>query len=176
MQPKQIPSSWIDRFIEAQWKFETPAYQAILKERLDDLCRRNITQGEAIPYLKSAGWSIDFAVVYGNFLKFVEDNNTKKDETKMSNNDNSIPVPQVQQLLRELVMQMAEAAGFRDIAEGEEIKDYRYSLMEFLQSMNVKDDTVAKDQTVEMLSELSVRLDQSRELTKTLLLYYKDKQ
>jgi hypothetical protein len=174
MKPSQISSNVLDKFIEAQWGFETPAYQVILKERLSDLCRRDVNEGEAIHYLKSAGWSIDFAVIYSNFLKYVKDN-TKVEETEdmKDKNVDAIPVTQVQQLLRELVIQLASAASFRPIEESEDIKEYRKAFMEYLAQYNSGLDATAKEQTNIILQELKDNLKRSDELARTLSVFFK---
>lgn len=174
MRPSQIPNNLLDKFIESQWGFETPAYQVILKERLSDLCRRDIKEGEAIHYLKSAGWSIDYAVIYGNFLKYVNDQVNEEETKEMKDKKvDAIPVQQVQQLLRELVIQLASAASFRPIEESEDIKEYRKEFMEYLaQRTNQVDDT-AKDQTNVILQELKDNLKRSDELVRTLSVFFK---
>lgn len=174
MKPSKIPNSLIDQFISDQWSFETPAYQAIVKERLSDLCRRDISKGEAVTYLKSAGWAIDFAVIYANFLSYVGAKN-KGDimsDTNSSNQSTAIPLPQVQQLLKELVVQLASSASFRSIGDGEDIKDYRKEFMAYLAEPKAGLDDTAKTQVNRILQELSLNLKRSDELVRTLMVFF----
>ena len=60
----QMYENNIDTFICSKYPRETPAYQAILRERVLDLCSREIPVDSAAVYLKSGGWNSDFAACW----------------------------------------------------------------------------------------------------------------
>lgn len=124
----------IDEYIYRKLPNETPAYQSMLRERLLDLCRRDVSLSDASAYLKSGGWSLDFCVYYKELLAELAQEVTKEQkETKMDDSINlTFTADQVQQLLCALASDFAEAAGFRAKAENESGKEYREAVKQFL--------------------------------------------
>ena len=158
MSKKQVYEALIDSFIYTEYPTETPAYQAIMRERVLDLCSRGVKLTDAQAYLKSGGWSAEFSEIYEKFLKFCATKQSKSAEPRQQSKDTSDPtikLSQAQELLKALVVELAESAGFRELQQGEDIRDYR---KEFQQFLNQRVSDVAEDQLRDICTQPSVSI------------------
>ena len=151
----------IDSFVYYKYPKETPAYQAIVRERVLDLCARNVAPDSAAVYLKSGGWNPGFAVDYQEFLQYCD--NVEEDNT-VDTKEPMFTKKQVQKLLEQLVFEFAECAGYREFQDGEDIKEYRRDLMEFIKSGSNSMSAVGK-------AQLKEYLEQIKEMSSAMLSY-----
>lgn len=123
---------YIDTYLYTQLTSETPAYLAMLRERLTDLCDRGVSKSDAPAYLASAGWGRNIAKYYEDLINFAN----KQENTMENSNNNSMTfsAEQMTALLGALLEDLTKAAGFRARLDSETLKDYRLSFSDFLKN------------------------------------------
>ena len=159
------PAKYIDTFIYKEVPNETPAYQAIIRERILDLCQRHIAADDAAVYLKTGGWNPEIAKLYVDFISFCKEQD--KPEVAKSSEGLTMTQNQVVMLLRALLTELAEAAGFRKPEEGEDTRDYRADFTEFLRKGKNGIDTEVLDLIIQQLSSV-------KEISAAQLAYFQD--
>lgn len=169
-QPWQSLTANIDDFLNDRYASEPLMRQEQLRIRLADLCSRRISWKDAEPYLKSGGWSLDVIPVYAELLNY------RKNEKDENMSDKKFSTEIVEQLLQELLVQLAAAAGFRDLADGEDVKVYRKEFMKYLESLsqNKMDDDI-REHLKQMTKEAAEYSTKACEVLRALSAYYSTK-
>lgn len=150
----------IDLFIYSNFASESPSYLAIMRARLLDLCNRAVPESSAATYLRSAGWSAEFADYYKQFLEFVRSQVTPVEEKAEDKSEDAADLTftkaQVTMLLRELIVQLASHTGFRSLQEDEDIHQYRRDFEQYLDSRETSSmSDVGKSQLVLHLDKIN---------------------
>jgi hypothetical protein len=161
------PAKYIDTFIYKEVPNETPAYQAIIRERILDLCQRRIAADDASVYLKTGGWNPEIAKLYVDFIAFCEEQDKPEPEVGKAAEGLTMTQNQVIMLLRALLTELAEAAGFRKPEEDEDTRDYRADFTEFLRKGKNGIDTEVLDLIIQQLSSV-------KEISSAQLAYFQD--
>lgn len=165
--PKNLTAR-IDAFINFRVPQETPAYKTMMHDRLLDLCNRQVAISDAGAYLKSAGWSLDFALYYKELIKFCEDADNQEKDTIMDESkvDLTFSTSQVQELLKALAEEFAASAGFRPLNIGESLADYRKEVNGWLKQSN---DVSIDSEVADLMRE---QLATARETLSAQIAYY----
>lgn len=160
----------IDEYLSHKLPNETPAYLAMLSDRLADLYNRKISLSDAPAYLKSGGWSLDLVGYYEELLSELAKEKEQKETITMSSEDLNLTFTagQVTQLLCTLTADFAEAADFRPQADGESGKEYREAFKQFL--VNKRSSSLDN----EVLDLMITQLTDVRETAAAHIAFYKE--
>lgn len=129
-----LPKTELDRWLLQTFQFESGEYREMLRMRIEDLDRRTIEDSSIEAYLKSAGFNPEIANVYREFKKHL---NNKQQEKNMS--DEMISKAQAKQALRQLLRELAAAAGY-EFNEQEELAAARTNFVTYLRALRATAD------------------------------------
>ena len=126
----QIPKNELTKWLLTTFQNESGEYREMLRSRIEDLAARGIEDSMMEIYLKTAGWNPEIAVVYREFKSHLAQQKTQ--EAIMS--DEMISKTQAKQALRQMLRELAAAAGY-EFDDSDELSTIRTNFSTYLRAM-----------------------------------------